>query len=186
MTTPLAVALYLAAIVAANVTIAALGVTWAPVVALAFVGLDLTLRDVLHSRWEGRELAPRLALLVAAGGALTWVLAPDAGRIAVASTVAFAAAVLADTLVYLALAGSSSRVRVNGSNVAGALVDSTLFLGLAFGAVAPAIWAAQVGAKVVGGALWWELLARPRRAPLDHLHGPDGREGCAECSEWDM
>ena len=45
------VLMYLAAIVAANLTVSAFGPTWSIVNALLFVGLDLTTRDKLHDAW---------------------------------------------------------------------------------------------------------------------------------------
>ena len=49
----------------------------------------------------------------------------------------------------------------NGSNVAGAAVDSLIFPTLAFGALMPHIVAMQFAAKVAGGALWtWALRQR--------------------------
>lgn len=66
-----------------------------------------------------------------------------------------------DTLIYLALGERSRLVRVNGSNVVSAGVDSVLFLGLAFGW--PPLWAivaGQFAAKVLGGFLWSIVLGR--------------------------
>ena len=67
--------------------------------------------------------------------------------------------------MFLRLPGSWLR-RANGSNVAGAAVDSLLFPTLAFGVLMPHIVALQFVAKVAGGALWSWALARtmPRDA----------------------
>jgi len=145
---------YLAAIVAANLIVAAYGPAAVVPVAFVFVGFDLTLRDRLHERWPSRDRAARMLALIAAGGAISWLLNRDAGPIAVASTVAFLAAALTDWAVYSALGGRSPFVRVNGSNVASATVDSALFVGLAFGWL-PGIIAAQLVAKVAGGLVWY-------------------------------
>jgi hypothetical protein len=154
-----AVGLYLAAIVAANVTTAALGPSWSVVVAFLFIGLDLTTRDVLHDAWQGRDLMLRMGALIVVGGAISWVLTPGAGQIAVASTVAFMAAATADGLVYALLGDRAKRLRVNGSNVAGAAVDSVVFPAIAFGfPLLLPIMAGQFIAKVGGGAVWYEVL----------------------------
>jgi uncharacterized PurR-regulated membrane protein YhhQ (DUF165 family) len=50
--------------------------------------------------------------------------------------------------------------RANGSNMAGAAVDSLIFPTLAFGALMPHIVLLQFVAKVAGGAIWAALLAR--------------------------
>jgi len=99
-----------------------------------------------------------MALLIVAGSLLSWALNREAGRIALASLAAFAAAGTVDTLVFQALQGRSVRWRINGSNSAAAGVDSVLFAWLAFGALPWALVAGQWAAKVGGGALWaWVL-----------------------------
>lgn len=173
------VAVYLAAVVAANLAIVAFGPEAAIPVAFLFIGLDLTTRDTLHDRWRHRHLWPRMLALIAVGGAISWVVNRDAGIIAVASTVAFLAAGVADALVYRVLGDRSRRLRVNGSNVVSAAVDSLVFPTIAFGAFMPAIVLGQWLAKVIGGAIWLEVLSAlsiwrgaPRTAR--HAHPADG------------
>jgi hypothetical protein len=156
------VALYLAAIVAANLAIASFGPAAAIPVAFLFVGLDLTARDRLHDAWQGRHLAVRMALLIATGGVLSWLLNRDAAQIAVASTVAFVGAAVADGIVYQLVRDRPWAVRVNASNIAGAAVDSLLFPTLAFGALLPLIVLGQFAAKVLGGFAWSLLLGSRR------------------------
>lgn len=157
------VILYLAAVVAANVTVAVTG-PWATVpVAAVMIGCTLTVRDRLHERWLGRGLRPRMASLIVTAGALSWLASPDAGRIAVASGVAFAISELVDSLVYHRLLRRPWAHRANWSNTAGALADSLAFPALAFGAWLPWIVLGQWVAKVAGGAAWVWLL-RQRRA----------------------
>jgi hypothetical protein len=158
MTVALALLAYAAAMVAANLIVAALGPWISPVNAFFLIGLDLALRDWLHVRLKAWQM---LALIVCTG-ALTYLLNPAAGMIAVASTVAFTAAALVDWAVFARLPGSWLR-RSNASNVAGAAVDSLIFPTLAFGALMPQIVLLQFAAKVAGGAVWSYLL-RPRRA----------------------
>jgi uncharacterized PurR-regulated membrane protein YhhQ (DUF165 family) len=99
-----------------------------------------------------------MGALIAFTGALTFVLSPAAGKIAVASAVAFTAAALVDWATFTRLEGSWM-VRANRSNVAGTAVDSLLFPTLAFGALMPQVVLAQFLAKVFGGALWALLIA---------------------------
>ncbi len=153
------VGIYLAAIVAANLTVTALGPSASIWIAFLWIGLDLTTRDILHARWERRQLWPRMLTLIVAGGALSWLVNRDAGQIAVASTVAFLAAATVDAIVYTLLGERARRVRVNGSNVLSAAVDSLVFPALAFGF--PLLWPIVIGqfvAKVAGGAVWYEVL----------------------------
>lgn len=146
----LAVMIYAAAMTAANLSIAAFGPWISPINAFILIGLDLTLRDWMHMRLSQRQM---LALIACSGG-LTYALNPAAGHIAIASAVAFTAAAVVDWSVFGALIGRRWMVRVNGSNVAGAAVDSLIFPTLAFGVLMPQIIAAQFIAKVAGGAMW--------------------------------
>lgn len=151
----IAIAVYAAAMIAANLTVAAFGPWVSPINAFLLIGLDLALRDWLHVRlrvWQ-------MGALIAGTGVLTYLLNPAAGQIAVASSVAFTAAALVDWGAFLRLRGSWLR-RANGSNVAGAAVDSLLFPTLAFGALMPGVVLAQFAAKVAGGAIWAYLLSR--------------------------
>jgi len=75
----------------------------------------------------------------------------------IASACAFSAAALVDWATFAKLKGSWL-FRANGSNLAGAAVDSLVFPTLAFGALMPHIVAMQFVAKVAGGAIWSYLL----------------------------
>lgn len=156
-----AVAVYAAAMVLANLAVAAFGPWVSPINAFVLIGLDLALRDWLHVRlrvWQ-------MGALIASTGVLTYLLNPAAGQIAVASASAFTAAALIDWGVFMRLGGSWLR-RANVSNAAGAAVDSLVFPTIAFGALMPGIVAAQFVAKVAGGAVWAYLLDRLDRRPI--------------------
>lgn len=160
------IALYLIAIVAANLLVAAFGPAVAVVNAFLFIGLDLTARDALHEAWRGRGLMPRMAALIACGSLISWLLNRAAGPIALASFVAFAVSAALDSVVYAALGRRAYLVRVNGSNIVGAAADSLLFPALAFGL--PLLWPIVLGqfaAKVLGGALWAWVLGRNHPLP---------------------
>lgn len=155
--------LYLIAIVIANLTVAAFGPGVSILNAFFLIGLDLSTRDALHERWQHRNLAWKMAGLVAAGSLLSWVLNRDAGRIALASAVAFGAAAVTDTFVYWLARRSSRLTRMNASNSVSAAVDSLLFPTIAFGGFMPLITLGQYVAKVAGGAVWaWILNRAPR------------------------
>lgn len=150
-----AVLIYAASMTLANLSIAAWGPWVSPINAFVLIGLDLALRDWLHMRLK----AWQMGALIASTGALTYALNQAAGQIAVASAVAFTAAAVVDWSVFIRLPGSWLR-RANGSNVAGAAVDSLLFPTLAFGVLMPHIVVMQFVAKVAGGAMWAALLNR--------------------------
>ena len=157
------VALYLVAIVAANLTVAMWGPSMTIVNAFLFIGLDLTSRDKLHDAWHGNGLVWKMGALIAAGSVLSWLLNQNAAQIALASFVAFACAAVVDTVAYHLLRHRVWWQRVNGSNVVSAAVDSLVFPSIAFGAFLPVIVLGQFAAKVLGGALWSVVLGKVRK-----------------------
>ncbi|HLV33560.1 MAG TPA: VUT family protein [Spirillospora sp.] len=155
----LMIALYLVAIVAANLLVAAFGPDIAVLNAFLFIGLDITARDTLHEAWKNEGLWWKMLLLIAAGSVLSAALNWNAARIAVASFLAFAGAGIADTVVYHRLRERARMLKINGSNVVSAAVDSVLFPALAFGF--PLLIGVMIGqfvAKVVGGFIWSVIL----------------------------
>jgi uncharacterized PurR-regulated membrane protein YhhQ (DUF165 family) len=153
-----AILIYAAAMTLANLSVATWGPWVSPINAFVLIGLDLALRDWLHVRLK----AWQMGALIASTGLLTYALNPAAGMIAVASACAFSAAALVDWATFARLRGSWM-FRANGSNVAGAAVDSLIFPTLAFGVLMPHIVALQFLAKVAGGAIWVFLLQRMTR-----------------------
>ena len=157
----LLIVFYVAAMVVANLLVWFFGPWFSPINAFVLIGLDLTLRDVMHerlTRWQ-------LAAVICAGALLTAVLNPAAIRIAIASATAFICAAAVDWLAYELLHSRQWFIRSNGSNVFSAAVDSVIFPTMAFGVFLPAVIALQFAAKVGGGFLW-SLALRPliRRA----------------------
>ncbi len=139
-------AAYVGTVVAANWAIAEFGRV--PVgfglvapAGVYFAGLAFTLRDV------AQELAGRLWVLAAivAGSVVSVPVTlgfvepvpgmPSPWRIAVAAAVAFAVSELADFAVYQPLRRRRWLTAVAASNVAGLVVDSLVFLWLAFGSL---------------------------------------------------
>jgi uncharacterized PurR-regulated membrane protein YhhQ (DUF165 family) len=144
------VALYIGTIFAANWAITRYGfVTVAPgLVAPAgvyFAGIAFTLRDLtqnlLGRRW--------VVAAILTGAAASWVISSS---FAVASAVAFLISETADFAVYTPLAERRWLAAVAASNVVGTVVDSVVFLTLAFHSLA------FLRGQVVG-KLWMTLLA---------------------------
>lgn len=151
------VALYLIAIIAANITVAIFGPAVSVLNAFLFIGFNLTARDRLHDTWNGRHLKRNMTLLILAGSLLSFAL--GAGRIAIASFTAFAASETIDAIAYHLLREKHKLIQINGSNTISAAIDSILFPLIAFG------WPPLVGimigqflAKTFGGAIWAVLL----------------------------
>lgn len=149
------VILYLSAIVLANLSVAHFGPSVSILNAFLFIGLDLTARDKLHDTWHGENLWPKMIGLIVAGSVLSWLLNRNAGPIALASFAAFGSAAIVDAMVYHRLVTYPRWLRINGSNVPSAAVDSFVFPALAFGF--PLLWLIMLGqfaAKVLGGLVW--------------------------------
>lgn len=122
---------------------------WAAPAGVLFAGLAFGLRDALHEAGGSRLVLAAIA----AGAALSYYLSDavtiPGGKvsIAVASGVAFGLAELADLAIYSPLRERQWVAAVITSNLVGALVDSALFLYLAFGSVD------FIGGQLVGKAI---------------------------------
>lgn len=174
MKTPIIVAAYLVAIVLANLSVAWFGPQVTIINAFLFIGLDLSSRDTLHERWHGHGLLARMTALIAAGSILSGLVSIQAIPIAVASFVAFACSATADTVVYAILHERAKLIKMNGSNLVSAAVDSLVFPALAFGF--PLLWGVVLGqflAKLAGGFMWSIIL---NRQVSSGTRGLDGSE----------
>jgi uncharacterized PurR-regulated membrane protein YhhQ (DUF165 family) len=146
----LPVVAYIATIFAANWAISTFGVVpvgfglMAPA-GVYFAGLAFTLRDLtqeaLGRRWT--------VAAIVVGAAISAVVSP---QFAVASGAAFLVSELADYLVYTPLRARNWPVAVGASNIVGLVLDSVLFLSLAFGSL-------EFLPGQIVGKLWMTLLA---------------------------
>lgn len=135
-----------------------------------FVGFSLAARDLLQDTWG--KLAVLAVIIL--GTLMSWIYAAPA--IALASAAAYGLAELLDFAVYTPLRARATfgdrkwAGAVVVSNIVGAVVDSVVFLGIAFGAaaIAPALpgqivgkmWA-TIAYLAVGAAIaWWWRKAR--------------------------
>jgi uncharacterized PurR-regulated membrane protein YhhQ (DUF165 family) len=115
---------------------------------VTLVGLALVLRDLVQ-----RRLGPAVAVgAIIAGAALSAAVAPPA--LVVASAAAFLISELADFAVYTPLARRRLLTAVIASSAVGLVVDSIVFLWLAFGSLDFLL------GQVVGKA-WMVLLSIP-------------------------
>lgn len=148
--------IYIAALVAANLLVAFIGPWFSVVNSFVLIGLDLTLRDKLHDKWDGNPF--KIGALIAIAGAISYLLNPASGQIAIASVVAFCLSMAADSFAYQKLKNQSWEKRTTGSNLAGAAVDSVIFPTIAFGGLMLEIVAMQFVSKVVGGFIWSKII----------------------------
>ena len=112
------------------------------------IGLALVLRDLVQ-----RRLGPRWAIgAILAGAALSALLAPPA--LVLASSIAFLLSELADFAVYTPLQRRRLVLAVVASGLVGLVIDSLLFLQLAFGSLD------YLSGQIIGKA-WIVLLSIP-------------------------
>lgn len=149
VTASLVVLVYLGLVVAANWLIEQFGIVGVGFGLLApagvfVVGPALVLRDAVQWLW-GKPIA--LAALVI-GALISYLVASPA--VATASAVAFAVSEFADFVVFTWLAPRWTRAVLLGG-IAGAVMDSMLFLWIAFGSLS--LLPGQVLGKIYGVAL---------------------------------
>lgn len=131
-----------------------------------FVGLAFTLRDIVH-RIYGRAVV--IGAIVAGAALSYWVsntVTIPGGHVnlALASGLAFLLSETADLSVYEPLRKRGWLPAVAASNVVGLVIDSTLFLWLAFGSLA-FFWGQVVG-KAWMTVIAIIILAALRRIPM--------------------
>ena len=168
MKTLLLVGVYLTAIISANLLVAHYGAWIVPITSFCLIGLNFTTRNMLHFLWS-KHLWLRMGLLIGAGSLLSWLINYDAGRVALASFAAFACAAAVDTFAHHVLRHKVFMVTVNGSNMWGAIVDSVIFISLAFGQFLWPIILIQIATKI-GGGFAWSLVYRRFKDAI--LHRP--------------
>ena len=152
---------YLAAVVAANLLVNHFGPTSAPYIAFGLIGAVLIFRDRFADIVGVRRVIAQAAL-IATGALLTYLINQDAAVIAKASVIAFAASEAVEGTLYFAMRQWPWLERAPLSATGGALVDSVLFISIAFGFSFPIVFA-QFCAKVAGAYLWARLIQGVRR-----------------------
>lgn len=110
------------------------------------VGAALVLRDIVHERLGAMWALTAIVL----GAALSALIAPPA--LVVASVAAFGLAELADFAVYAPLRKRHLTAAVIASGLVGSIIDSAVFLTLAFGSLA------HIEGQVLG-KMWMTLAA---------------------------
>lgn len=110
------------------------------------IGAAMVLRDMVHEAGGIRAAVAAITI----GGLLSWLIAPPA--LVVASVAAFVLAELADLAVYAPLRERRLGLAVLASGVVGSIIDSAVFLLLAFGSM-------QFIEGQILGKLWMSLAA---------------------------
>lgn len=146
------VGLYLSAITGANLLIVHFGPEASIVTAFALIGLDLCTRDALAS-WWGTTRWAKMALLILAGSALSYLVNRNAALIAEASAIAFASSEAVEAILYHVVRRKPWVERANIAAIPGAVIDSVVFVTIAFG-FDWQIASAQSFAKLAGCFVW--------------------------------
>ncbi|MDR7481442.1 MAG: VUT family protein [Armatimonadota bacterium] len=123
------------------------------------IGLSFTLRDLVQRRL-GRGAA---VAAIVAGAALSATLSP---QLALASGTAFLLSETMDLLVYTPLQARNLVMATAASNVVGLVIDSAVFLFLAFGSLQ------FIGGQIIGKA-WMTAAALPAVAYLRRREATD-------------
>jgi uncharacterized PurR-regulated membrane protein YhhQ (DUF165 family) len=122
------------------------------------IGIALLARDYVQEKF-GKKNA---LIAIAAGIAISFFVNPD---VATASAVAFAASEIVDFFVYTRIKRKSLTLAVIFSGVVGGIIDSFLFLRIAFGSTD--FWQGQVIGKtwmaLLGGLIIWGYRALSHR-----------------------
>ena len=116
-----------------------------------FIGLALVLRDIIQQQTGKRGALTAITI----GIALSAIVSPD---IALASAAAFGLGELADLAIYTPLRRRNLPAAVLASGAVGAVVDSLVFLQIAFGSTwywqgntLGKIWMSAAAALILGG-----------------------------------
>lgn len=144
---------YLAAIVIANLMVAAIGPEALIVTGLILIPFDMISRDQLQEIWSGRGLKIRMFALILLGGIISYLLNRGAASIAIASCATFIVAGLADYVVYSYIK-KSRFIKMVGSNVVSTTIDSLMFQIIAFGSFSLVIASQQTALKILGSIFW--------------------------------
>lgn len=124
--------------------------------AVYFVGLAFTLRDLVQN-----ILGRRVSLgAIVVGAGLSAAVSPS---LALASGLAFFCSELADFMVYTPLLRRGWLVALVPANLVGCIVDSLVFLSIAFGSLS-LLWGQVIGKS------WMTLLAVLVLAPVRHWY----------------
>lgn len=129
------------------------------VICFLMIGFDMAIRDKLHDAWENKGLFFKMPVLILLGSLLSFAINRDALDVATASFAAFAAAGFVDFFIYHMLRENAHWMRVNGSNLLSAAVDSFVFPFIAFGL--PMQWNffnVEFITKVIGGVVWFTVI----------------------------
>ena len=147
------IAVYILSVVLANLSASHFGIWVTPINAFLLIGLEITVRDLLHERLNHLQLIG----VVLVAGVASYVLNADTQNIALASFLAVIVSCFVDYFVFKRTKGSWLK-KSNTSNVFSSATDSLIFPTVAFGSFNLGVVLLQFILKLSGGFLWSLLI----------------------------
>ena len=147
------IAVYILSVVLANLSASHFGIWVTPINAFLLIGLEITVRDLLHERLNHLQLIG----VVLVAGAASYMLNADTQNIALASFLAVIVSCFVDYFVFKRTKGSWLK-KSNTSNVFSSATDSLIFPTVAFGSFNLGVVLLQFILKLSGGFLWSLLI----------------------------
>lgn len=157
MKTGIVVLVYILSVVLANLSASYFGIWVTPINAFFLIGLEITVRDLIHARITHLKLVG----IVLVAGVLSYLINIDAQNIAIASFIAVTVSCLLDYFVFKRVKGSWLK-KSNSSNVVSSASDSLIFPTVAFGSFNAGVVLLQFSLKLFGGFLWSLLINKLR------------------------
>lgn len=149
MKTGLIVSVYILSVVLANLSASYFGIWITPINAFLLIGLEITVRDLLHERINHLQMIG----IVLVAGILSYSINIDTQNIAIASLIAVTVSCLLDYAVFKRTKGSWLK-KSNTSNVFSSASDSLLFPTIGFGTFNVGVVLLQFFLKLFGGFIW--------------------------------
>ena len=147
------IAVYILSVVLANLSASHFGIWVTPINAFLLIGLEITVRDLLHERLNHLQLIS----VVLVAGVTSYVLNADTQNIALASFLAVVVSCFVDYFVFKYTKGSWLK-KSNTSNVFSSATDSLIFPTVAFGSFNLGVVLLQFVLKLSGGFIWSLLI----------------------------
>lgn len=153
----LIICVYIMSVVLANLSASYFGIWVTPLNAFLLIGLEITVRDLLHEKVSHSQLI----FIVLVAGVFSYLINMGSQNIAIASFIAVTVSCLVDYFVFSKVKGSWLK-KSNYSNVVSSATDSMIFPTVAFGSFNIAVVSAQFVLKLFGGFLWSLLINKLR------------------------
>lgn len=155
MKTYAVILIYILSITLANLSAANFGVWVTPINAFFLIGLEITIRDVLHEKVNHLQIL----IIVLIAGTISYLINIDTKEIALASFLAVVVSCILDYVVFKKTKGTWLK-KSNTSNIFSSASDSLIFPTVAFGGFNPLVTIFQFILKLLGGLFWSLIISK--------------------------